>query len=124
MKKLFLSTAIIMLNLCVAFAGAQPNSPAIEQDNITISIDLGDMTNMSEADLYNSLDESLTALIPSIDSVNSAEELTCTVTLKGSVGVGETYISIEVSVTGPCSEVKAEAQRLLSEIKQEVESLM
>ncbi len=122
MKKFFLSIAIVMLNLCMSFANTQSNSLVNEQEsvNVIISIELGDITDMSEADLYSNIDASLVNLIPSVDS----EELTCTVKVSGSVGVGSNKLVVEVSVTGPCNKVAAEAKKQLDKVKQMIKDAL
>lgn len=125
MKHLFLFIVITIFSINT-FANTQTNSFIIEHedDNVLVEIELGDITDMSEADLYNKIDASFTKLLPGIDSVASNDELTCSVKVTGSVGVGSNKIAIEVSVSGPCSEVKTEAKRLLAEIKAEVKELI
>lgn len=125
MKRFFLSIAIVILSFST-FANTLTNSSIIEYEdgNILIEIELGDITDMSKADLYDKMDASFTKQMPTIDSVAPNEELTCTVKVTGSVGVGSNKIAIEVSVSGPCSKVRAEAKKLLAEIKEEVKALI
>lgn len=75
------------------------------------AIDLGSLDALSDDELTARIESEFESNVP------SAPELICTVTITGSVGVGENKIVIEVSVTGPCNEVRAEAVRIMRELK-------
>lgn len=125
MRHFFLSIVIAILSIS-ASASTQTNSfiTEYENGNILIEIELGDMTNMSKTELYKKIDTAIAEQMPSIDSVNSNEELNCSVKVTGSVGVGNNKIAVEITVSGPCSEVEKEAKRMLNEIKKEVKELI
>lgn len=123
MKRFLLSLAITTLSLC-SFANSSTTPLSTGYDNILVYIDLGDITNISETDVSNRVNAPFTDIRSDSESVTSYEELTCTVKVSGSVGVGSNKISIDITISGPCSEVQAEAKKLLKAIKKEVKDLL
>jgi hypothetical protein len=121
MRNFFASIAVIILNIGIGFANVQPEASIEKQndDHIAINIDLGDLTDKSETEVDNLFNENLASLTSMLEDVDSVEEeLRCTVTVRGSVGVGANRIEIEVSVTGPCSKVRAAARKILADVKE------
>lgn len=126
MKKILLPFVIIVLNFAIGFANTYTEHSVVEPkcDDIQILIDLGKITDISDIDLYNRIEVFFMSQMSDITSVDSAEEVTCTITVRGSVGVGKNSIEIEVTVTGPCNEVAAKAKLLLKQAKDIVSEVL
>lgn len=119
MKKQILYVFITLFTLAFSgttYAANQTSVNLENSSNLIIQIDLGDITNTS--------DEELTAVFSDLNfSVDETTELTCTITVKGSVGVGSNYVEISISVSGPCEEARKMANQLLKDVKEMVKAL-
>jgi len=113
MKKiLILLVAVIITSIAVVSA---KNSQVVSKvsvqntDGISLKLNLGNVTNVSEMELESKISKFLTKNIP----VNS--ELECSLTLKASVDVGVADIEIEITVSGPCSEMATKGKKLAND---------
>lgn len=83
-------------------------------DEINLKLDLGNVTNLSEKEIKSKIYTFLDKNIPS----NS--ELQCSLTLKASVDVGVAEIEIEITVSGPCSEMATKGKKIANDFMNEV----
>ena len=112
---------------CVAFAfsGFASNevvnfdyelSKSINDNSIDIVLNLGDLDQYTDKEITEIIEKALVSI--------ADEELTCTVTVTGSVNIGVATVEISVSVSGPCAEIKKNgneiATQVLNEIKKEL----
>jgi len=77
---------------------------------INITIDLGDITDLTSNEVAVLINESINICIP------EQAALQCSVTLKSSVKTLVVDMEISVTVSGDCSQVRAEAMSLLHDI--------
>jgi hypothetical protein len=66
----------------------------------------------SQKDIQKFIDSQLEEMAVKLQSLNAAEELTCSATVR--VGTANNYI--EVTVSGPCSEIAAAVKKLKKEL--------
>ncbi|SUB78709.1 hypothetical protein [Porphyromonas macacae] len=94
-------------------AGGIVASPIVIQKTI-YTVDLGDITNISKEEVANAINDFISQ-IPS-------SELDCSVTVKAEINGIVVKGSIEVTVSGPCSEVRKKgreiAEQVIAEIKE------
>jgi hypothetical protein len=83
-------------------------------DEINLKINLGNVTNRSEVEIESAINKFLTKNIPS----NS--ELQCSLTLKASVDVGVAEVEIEITVSGPCSEMATKGKKFANDFMNQV----
>jgi len=83
-------------------------------DEINLRLDLGNVTNRSATEIESTIGEFLTKSI----AVNS--QLECSLTLKASVDVGVAEIEIEITVSGPCSEMATKGKQMANEFMKQV----
>ncbi|MEJ5993688.1 hypothetical protein WG904_04580 [Pedobacter sp. Du54] len=81
---------------------------------INLTLNLGNVTNMSEREIESKIHKFLTRNIP----VKS--ELECSLTLKASVDVGVAEVEIEITVSGPCSEMALKGKKLANDFMKQV----
>ena len=83
----------------------------------SVVLNLGDMTELSEA----SIDAMITEAFMNIIAPSDSEELICKVKVEGTVSVLGQKLSVSVEVSGPCSEIMqhgtAIANKVLDEVK-------
>ncbi|RZK25772.1 MAG: hypothetical protein EOO43_04640 [Flavobacterium sp.] len=82
-------------------------------DEINLKLDLGDVTKMSEADIESKITKFLRNIPRNV-------ELQCSLTLKASVDVGVADIEIEITVSGPCSEMATKGKKLANDFMNQV----
>ena len=83
-------------------------------DEINLKIDLGNVTNMSNMEIESKINKFLAKNIPN----NS--ELQCSLTLKASVDVGVAEVEIEITVSGPCSEMATKGKKIANDFMNQV----
>jgi hypothetical protein len=89
---------------------------------IIVNINLGDVTNLSDAELSKRVDDLFMVQLSEANDKLAVKELECTVTLSAEVTVAAVKTTVSVTVTGPCSEVMDKAASLLKEAKRKVAS--
>ena len=86
------------------------------ENHLLLTINLGDITNVQDELLKEEINAIVEKAFASVD-----DELECEVKVTGQVNVGVASLSIEVSVKGPCSEIKQNgsqiAQMVLDQVK-------
>ena len=113
MKRLIPVFLFLLVLTGSAFASQHvaTSTPMLQQsEEVKVVIDLGKITSkeqISEARIQKLLDKALGSF---------QDELTCSVTVKGEVNVGIGTISIEVTVSGPCSEIAANGAAIANQI--------
>ncbi len=119
MKNVFFSLAFMLIG-SFAFANNSIKNDNLEiatsKEKIELKLNLGEINDLSKEKIENYINQFL------IDSLNGIDdELDCSVTVTGSVSVGVAELSIAVTVSGPCSEIRAQggaiAQDILNQIK-------
>ena len=96
------------------------NLVAEKSDGVKIVIDLGKVTSrdqITEARINDVLSEMLKAYA-------DRSELECSVTVKGEVSVGLVSVEISVTVSGPCSEVRAQAGAIANQLMDAVKDAL
>ena len=83
-------------------------------DEINLKIGLGNVTNMSNMEIESKINKFLAKNIPN----NS--ELQCSLTLKASVDVGVAEVEIEITVSGPCSEMATKGKKIANDFMNQV----
>lgn len=114
---------ILLFLVCVL--GAITNYASAESPLTTSNLDFTfkeithvkfvlDLGIISEATL-----ESGTTAIDDLFQLEEQEsKLECSITLKGKLGIGGTGVEVEVTVSGPCDEVKEKAKEMLRELSE------
>lgn len=118
MKKIVIMLiAVIMTSITSASAKNSHNALAVSvknTDEINLKLNLGNVTHMTEKEMKSEINDFLTKNIPA----NS--ELQCSLTLKASVDVGVAEIEIEITVSGPCSEMATKGKKIANEFMSQV----
>ena len=83
-------------------------------DEINLKLNLGNVTNMSQAEIESKVSKFLTK------NIRTSSELQCSLTLKASVDVGVAEVEIEVTVSGPCSEMATKGKKLANDFMNQV----
>ncbi len=118
MKKLFILPLIMLsfLSLSAIAKDTKFNSNtkkgAALQD-LKYSLDLGNLDKLSDKEVENRIESFL-------NSIPEKDDLTCSLKVTGSISVGVVEFEIEVTISGPCSEVKAKGKELANQIIKEV----
>lgn len=116
MKKIiFMIVAIVAAFVGTAQSASQPLG--INNSDVHLTIELGDLTTMSTLEIENKIVQLVESKIPTL-------QLNCTITVKGSVNVGVAEFEIEVSVTGTCDEIAKSGKKIASNILSQVTSLL
>lgn len=98
---------------------AAETSVVVQQSgNLALTLDLGDLTEVSVADVQAEIDEFISRYIPEF------VELNCSVSVKGKVNIGVASIEITVEVSGPCSVVRQQGTAIANQILDEVKSAL
>lgn len=84
------------------------------KDEINLKLDLGNVTNISDKEIKSKINNFLTKNIPA----NS--ELECSLTLKASIDVGVAEVEIEITVSGPCSEMALKGKKIANDFMVQV----
>jgi hypothetical protein len=109
--------AVIITSITSVSAKNSQNALAVSvknADEINLKLDLGNVTHMTEQEIKAEINNFLTKSIPT----NS--ELQCSLTLKASVDVGVAEIEIEITVSGPCSEMASKGKKIANEFMSQV----
>lgn len=115
MKNVFFSLVFILIG---SFAFAN-NYVKINNDlevitskeKIELKLDLGEINDLSKEKIESYVNKFL------IDNLNGVDdELDCSVTVTGTVSVGVAEFSISVTVSGPCSEIRAQGGAIAQDI--------
>ena len=91
---------------------SQDNVAERDPLNLEYSIDLGDITDKDT----EYIESSISSLLSSIPEPSDVQELTCSVTVTGSVKIGVINFEIEVTVSGPCSEIKKAGLEIATQV--------
>lgn len=115
MKRILYIVAVFMFAAVGVAQGAAKSTQ--KGSDINLVLDLGDLSNVTLGELESRIEKLIVDRIPSV-------QLTCTITVKGSVNVGIAEFEIEVSVSGPCDEVAKSGKKLASNILGQVTSML
>jgi hypothetical protein len=96
------------------------NSPTGIPQVKNICIELGDITNMTECELTQLINESFDASLGAIPE----KQLQCSVTLSAKVKTPLADIDISVTVSGDCSEMRAAGTRMAKQIIAEIKAYL
>jgi len=116
MKQLF----VFLLALCLSLPAmsATPHSDIIIVNNdIAFSLDLGDLSEYTPDQLAEIIDTYLIDNLAELD-----DELECSVSVKGSIDVGVGSVEVEVTVSGPCSEVRAQGKAIAKQVLDDIKA--
>jgi hypothetical protein len=116
MKKLFFAILVLILATTSSYAGTpviSSNQIAISNDQ-KISINLGDITNMSEQTIQEKIEASL-------QQINN-EDLDCEIKISGDVKIFFFSVHIEITVKGPCQEVLQKASNIAKTLMENVKN--
>lgn len=89
------------------------------QEDWILSIDLGDLTNKSEAGISKEISDFLDAGLTRIDA-----DLQCKVHVTGKVTVGLATVEIKVEVSGSCAEMKKQGAQIANEVLAEIKKAL
>jgi len=121
MKNLFFALIAILMVSSSAIAETNPiqNNIVNSLDKVKLTLDLGDITNSTEAEINNRVNNFLINNLSSID-----DSLDCSVTVTATVDIGVASFEISVTVSGTCEEVEASgsqiANSVINNIKEEL----
>jgi hypothetical protein len=118
MKKitLLLLLFVSVLSTSVYAVNIEAKQTPQEKTTTNYTLNLGDLTNYSEKEVNSEIQKFLKTL--------PADELQCSVTVKGSIDVGPVEFEIEVTVSGPCSEIKAKGKEIASQILKDIKKAL
>ncbi len=117
MKKLI---SLLMLSGMFLFAGSSyanttvnklVKSEIVSNDKIvSYTLDLGDVSNMSDAEITETIQKFIET------NLMQASQLECSITITVNAGVGVIGGTFSVTVTGPCDEIAAKAQKIAKDL--------
>lgn len=87
------------------------NKTNVLSNEVSVKIDLGDLTKSTDKEVRDKINSLISKTLKDVDA-----ELTCSVTVKGTVSVGVAEVEISVTVSGPCSEVKAAGTEIANQV--------
>ncbi|WP_405209207.1 hypothetical protein [Aquimarina sp. LLG6339-5] len=121
-----MKNSILIALAMVLFAGTvtantmnTENAYTVSDNDIVLSIDLGDITNATAEELTAKINDFINENLSDLD-----DELTCKVTATGTIGVGIASIEISVEVSGPCSEIRNGGQEIANQILQDIKDAL
>jgi hypothetical protein len=116
MKKLFFGILILILAITSSYAGApvKNSSQYTISNDQKVSINLGDITNMSEYTIQQKIEESLKQI--------TNEDLDCEIKISGDVKIFFFSVHIEITVKGPCQEVLQKASNIAKTLMENVKN--
>lgn len=118
MTKRIFSIFVLLIAVIGMQAANVSNSKDLVSPSIELTLEMGDITELTSAEIGYAIDEFIDSSLEDFDEI---VELQCTVRVTGSIGIGPNKIQVEVEVTGPCSEIiqkgKEIAQQILDDIK-------
>ena len=109
-KIFFIVCFLVALTTGSVMANNNLNNVSASEITYSISIDLGNISEMSAVEVSDLLDDALS----SIDMEMFTEELQCSVTVEVNVGI----LKVSGTVSGDCSKVVAAAKKLAQELKE------
>ena len=117
MKKLI---SLLMLSGMFLFAGSSyanttvnklVKSEIVSNDKIvSYTLDLGDVSNVSETEIAETIQKFIET------NLMQASQLECSITITVNAEVGVIGGTISVTVTGPCDEIAAKAQKIAKDL--------
>jgi hypothetical protein len=119
MKKFILPLVLLFAIASAGFASSNlktTDSPSGIPQVKSISIDLGDITNMTESEVS----ETITKLLEA--ELSALPVLQCSVTISAKFTCGVMEVSVSVTVSGDCSEVRSSGRAIANEIIDDVKS--
>ena len=123
MKKTFLFLSLFFFSFVSSFALQHPDfdqgivvSKKASSNRVDLSISLGKITAKDQLDVQM-IDKIITSELQSYSA-----ELTCSVTVSAEVSVGIAKFTVEVSVSGPCAEIRKSGTAIANQILSEVTS--
>lgn len=110
----------------LGMASSVNNTSVVQtKPSLSYNLDLGDITDMDFDQVSLKIDEFLKTSLPTSPE---AQELTCSVTVEGTLSAKFVELKISVTVSGPCSEVvkagKTIATMVLNEVKSELSKII
>lgn len=123
MKKFILPLVLLFAIASAGFASSNlktTDSPSGIPQVKNISIDLGDITDMTESELTELINESFDASLAAIPE----KQLQCSVTLSAKVKTVIADFDISVTVSGDCSEMRAAGIRMAKQIIAEIKAYL
>lgn len=118
MKKIIALLMVLFVVFSSSFASANAKSDktptgSIQSQNVTIA--LGDITNRTDCEVAEAISELTNSCLT---TPNKA--LQCSITVGASIHIGLAEISVSVTVSGDCSEIRTEGEKLAKEILEEI----
>ena len=118
MKKIIALLMVLFVVFSSSFASANAKSDKtptgiIQAQNVTIA--LGDITNRTDCEVAEAISELTNSCLTTPNKV-----LQCSITVGASIHIGPAYISISVTVSGDCSEIRTEGEKIAKEILEEI----
>ncbi len=120
MKKFILPMVLLFAIASAGFASSNAktaDSPTGIPQVKSICIDLGDITNMTESELSETISRLLET---NLSPLPAALQCSVTVSAKFTCGLGE--ISVSVTVSGDCSEVRSAGKSIANQIIDDIKS--
>jgi hypothetical protein len=127
MKKINFLLAFMLISL-FTFGGTVKNNYSnvgtlklektkISNDQINLKLDLGDITNIGQEKIENTINEFINHGLNEV-----AGELQCSIRIQAEVSIGVISFTIEVEVSGNCSDVRKYGKALANQIIEEVQA--
>ena len=118
MKKIIALLMVLFVVFSSSFASATAKSDktptgSIQSQSVTIA--LGDITNRTDCEVAEAISELTNSCLT---TPNKA--LQCSITVGASIHIGLAEISVSVTVSGDCSEIRTEGEKLAKEILEEI----
>ena len=86
-------------------------SEIVSNDKIvSYTLDLGDVSNVSEAEIAETIQKFIET------NLMQASQLECSITITLNAGAGVIGGTVSVTVTGPCDEIVAKAQKIAKDL--------
>ena len=113
MKNILLLVMLLFVASSVGFASnkVEIDKALTETSQIkSISINLGDITQLNETELLQLITESISNKLPGLPV------LQCSVSVVAEINIGVTKISVTVTVSGDCAEVRAAGIEIANQV--------
>ena len=114
MNKITLLLAAMFVLSTGVFASSGSKTSDLTQKTsspvINIKIDLGDITNLNESEIASLISKNLDSCVP------DTPKLQCSVTVGASFTIGIASFTISVTVSGDCSEIRAEGSEIANQL--------
>lgn len=120
MKKLFILSVFVLSLLSLSAIANDAKSVSVQKKEVTLqnekySLNLGNLQKLSDKEVESRIEHF-------VNSIPKNEDLTCSLTITGSISVKVVEFEISVTISGPCSEVRAKGKELANQILQEVKN--